>query len=141
MKMKLPGKTLLYGFLVWLVPFVVGFSIYKPLHEAERNVFEKIMAIALVLTTVVFSNLHFRKLDSRFVREGMLAGVVWMAISLGLDLPMFLWGPMARPLGDYLTDIGMAYLIIPVITIGCGLLLDRHPREPNLSKDATARAG
>lgn len=128
--MRSPGKTFLYGFLVWLVPFAVAFSIYKPLHETQRDVFENAMAIALAFTTMLFSNLHFRKLHSSFAREGILAGLVWMAISLGLDLLMFSWGPMARPLGDYLKDIGMAYLVIPVITIGCGFLLDRQPPQP-----------
>lgn len=117
------ARRLLYGFLIWLVPFAVGFSIYMPLHATQRDVFENTMGVVLVFSTVFFSNLHFRKLTSGFVGEGILAGVVWMAISLGLDLPMFSWGPMARPIGDYLKDIGMAYLMIPTITMGCGFLL------------------
>jgi len=121
--MKPIPRTLLYGFLVWLVPFAVGFSIYKPLHESERDIFENAMALVLVLTTVVCSNRYFRKVESGFVKHGLLAGIVWMAVSLALDLPMFSAGPLKRPVGDYMKDIGMAYLVIPILTTGAGCLL------------------
>ena len=58
--------------------------------------------------------------------EGVRLGAVWLAISLFIDLLHFMEGPMKMPLADYLKDIGLAYLIIPIITIGFGYLLERY---------------
>ena len=46
--------------------------------------------------------------------------------SLGLDLLMFMWGPMKMSLADYMMDIGLVYLTTPTITIGLGYLLQKH---------------
>jgi hypothetical protein len=47
-------------------------------------------------------------------------GLVWLAINLLLDLPLFSYGPMRMSLGDYLADVGLTYLILPAVTVGAG---------------------
>lgn len=116
------GKALLYGFLIWLIPFAVSILIY-PLRTSSRALFESIMPVVVTLCVVFFSVLYFRKLSHRFVREGIVVGVIWFAISLVLDLLMFMWGPMKMPLADYVMDVGIVYLIMPMITIGFGYLI------------------
>ena len=49
-------------------------------------------------------------------------GLVWMALSLLIDAPlMLLGGPMKMSIGDYIADIGLTYLIMPIVTMGLGL--------------------
>jgi len=51
-----------------------------------------------------------------------LLGVVWLIISIVIDLTMFMQGPMKMGFADYLMDIGLTYFIIPTITIGFGYI-------------------
>ena len=44
-----------------------------------------------------------------------------MAICIGLDLLMFMWGPMKMSFIDYMKDIGLTYLMLPIIAAGVGL--------------------
>jgi len=119
-------KALFYGFLVWLIPFIVAVSIY-PIHESNRPLFESVMPVVVTVCVVVFSILYFRKLETEFLKEGILLGALWFAISLLIDLMMFLPdSPMQMDLIPYMMDIGLTYLIIPAITIGFGYLTGKR---------------
>ena len=52
------------------------------------------------------------------MRQGLLLGLLWLAICLAIDALMLLGGPMQMTVPEYLADIGVTYLMIPVITIG-----------------------
>ena len=123
--MKSWKKALLYGFLIWLLPFVVSIIIF-PLRESARPLFESIMPVVVALCAVVLSILYFKNLDRDFLKEGILLGVIWLVISLVIDLVMFSSGPMKMSFTDYMMDIGLTYLIIPTVTIGFGYLMMRR---------------
>lgn len=113
-------RALVFGFLVWVIPFVVAFAIF-PLRESARPLFESIMPVALGATVAILGVRYFRDVPSGFVGEGIRLGVLWLAMSLGIDAPlMLLGGPMLMTPGQYLADIGLTYLLIPVITVGIG---------------------
>jgi hypothetical protein len=130
MKLTLPGKAILYGFLIWLVPFVVSVIIF-PLHESNRPLFESIMPVVGGGSAVVLLTLYTRKLAGDYRREGVALGLLWFAISLGVDLLLFMWGPMKMSLADYMADIGIVYLLLPIITVGAGVMLDRAAARPS----------
>ena len=120
-------KALLFGFLIWLFAFAVSFIIW-PLHENNRAFFESIMPVAVVLATVFFAILYFKKVDAVYVSEGIAIGLIWLCLNLIIDLLMFSWGPMKMPLSEYMMDIGFTYLMIPVITYGFGRLLEARAK-------------
>jgi len=108
------------GVLIWLIPFVVSFIIY-PLRDDYRPLFESIMPVAIAIIVVIFSIIYFKKIDANFVKEGALIGLIWFVISIIIDLIMFLpESSMQMTFDNYMMDIGVTYLIIPVITIGLG---------------------
>jgi len=115
-------KVVLYGFLVWLLPFVVSLFIY-PLKVAGSPLFESIMPLVISLTVVVLAFFYLKNLDGDYVKEGVIIGVFWFTISIIIDLLLFL-SPSALQMSftDYLMDIGITYLLIPFITIGMGLV-------------------
>jgi hypothetical protein len=125
--MKSFRKALLYGLLVWVIPFVVAIFIF-PLRNNERPLFESIMPVVLTLATVLFSVLYFKKVDKNFVKEGLLLGILFFAVSLAIDLLMFMQGPMKMAFVDYMKDIGITYLLIPIITVGFGYLLEKRKK-------------
>lgn len=67
-----------------------------------------------------------KSIQSNFLREGALLGVIWFLISILIDAPMMLFGgPMLMTFGEYMSDIGITYLIIPVVTMGIGMAQSR----------------
>lgn len=123
--MKSIKKAILYGFLIWLIPFVVAFIIF-PLHDSNRPLFESIMPVAIALSVVIFGKMYFKHVETDYKKEGLLLGLIWIIISLVIDLILFMpESPMHLSFLDYLMDIGITYLMIPVITIGFGCLLDK----------------
>lgn len=121
-------KILAYGFLVWLIPFVAAILIF-PIHESNRPLFESIMPVVGGVSALSFSVYIFQKAQSDFVKLGVKVGLIWLGISLVLDLLMFGWGPMKMSLAEYVSDIGITYLMIPAITFGFGWLLEKRGRE------------
>jgi hypothetical protein len=126
--MKLTKLVFLYGFFVWLIPFIVAFLIF-PIRETDRPLFESIMPVIVTLSVVVFSILYFRKVDTAFFKEGALLGIVWFLISVMIDLLMFSAGPMKMGIVDYFKDIGLTYLIIPFVTVGSGFIIQTKAKS------------
>lgn len=118
--------ALLYGFLIWLIPFIVAFLIF-PIKTSNRALFESIMPVVVTISVVLFSVLYFGKSKTSFFKEGILLGVIWFAISLAIDLIMFMpESSIKMSLADYMMDIGLTYLIIPTICVGFGYLLEKQ---------------
>lgn len=117
--------VLALGFLLWLVPFIVSLAI-SPIHTSDRVLFETVMPVVITLAVVALSYLYFRGVKGEYLKEGVITGIIWLAISLIFDMLMFSWGPMAMSFTDYMKDIGLTYLIYPIVTIGIGYLLEKR---------------
>lgn len=122
--LKAPGMAILYGFLTWLALFIVGIVIY-PIHDSNRPLFESIMPVAGIIFTMLFLILYLKKAKDFSVKDGVVLGILWFLINIILDLLMFMWGPMKMTFVDYLADIGIIYLTIPVITIAIGYIKNK----------------
>jgi hypothetical protein len=122
--MKAFYKALLYGAGVWAAAFITAMLIF-PIHETERPLFESIMPVVLTASTVFFTAVYFSKLEINFLKEGIYLGIIWLIINIGIDMLMFSWGPMKMSFIDYIKDIGLTYILIPVITIGMGFSEER----------------
>ena len=112
-------KAILLGVLVWLIPFVVAVIAF-PLKSSWRSLFESIMPLTLAVVVVSCAGLYFRSSLVCHRREGLLLGLIWLATSVAIDLPLMLSPPMNYALAEYAADIGLTYLMIPVITAGIG---------------------
>ncbi|MFC1482092.1 hypothetical protein ACFL6E_07615 [Candidatus Neomarinimicrobiota bacterium] len=114
-------KALLFGFLVWLVPFITGFLAW-PVHG--QPAFETILALALTGSGLVFATLYYRSIERITRCEGVRLGALWFAISLVIDLLMFMPASsrMHMSFSAYMFDIGLTYLIYPMITIAVTFL-------------------
>lgn len=120
-------KMGLFGFLIWLIPFVVSVLIF-PLRAMQRPLFESIMPVVIAIWTVFFAVIYLSGLKSDFQKEGIALGVAWLLISIILDQLIFIVGPLKMSLWDYATDIGVTYFMIPTITFGFGYLMEHHSR-------------
>jgi len=121
--MKSWKRALGLGFLAWLIPFVVAMFAF-PIRESARPLFESIMAVAVTATAVALGLAYLRRVDHGFVREGLQLGLIWFAMCVLIDAPLMLFGgPMKMSFGAYMADIGLTYVVIPVVT--CGLAAAR----------------
>ncbi len=126
--MKSWGRAIGLGVMVWLVPFAVAFLVF-PLHESSRPLFESIMAVAVTGTAVAFGLLYLMQVEAGGVGEAIRLGVLWFLIAMTIDAPlMLLGGPMKMSFGQYMADIGVTYLCIPLVTLCIGIARSR-PRQ------------
>lgn len=115
-----------FGFLIWLIPFLVSFVIF-PLRETNRPLFESVMPVILTIVVLIFSILYFIKLDKDFIGKSVVLGIIWLVISIIIDLVMFLpESDWHMSFSDYMMDIGLTYLIILLIPIGFGYILEKR---------------
>jgi hypothetical protein len=122
-------KSILFGFLVWLLPFIVAFLIF-PIHESNRPLFESIMPLVIAISVVVFTCWYFKSVDKNIKAEGAKLGIIFLLISLVIDLILFMPdSPMHMSFINYIADIGLTYLMIPVITVGMAYVVDREKNK------------
>jgi hypothetical protein len=108
-------RAILLGFLSWIIPFVAGFALF-PLKKSNAPLFSTLMYLVVLVTAGALLIWYFRK-RTVLVREAALVGVLWLAINLVCDYPMFGYGPMKMsPLGYY-SEIGLVYVTYPVFAI------------------------
>jgi hypothetical protein len=122
--MKSLPKALGLGFLVWLLPFVVAFLVF-PFRESRRALFESVMAVMVSIVTVWLGLVYLRKLSSVTIKDGLLVGLLWWVICVAIDLPLMLSRLINMTFGEYMADIGLTYVMIPVITTGLAIAAGR----------------
>ncbi len=123
------GKAIGFGVLVWLIPFIVAFIIF-PIHESARPLFESIMAVSVSTTAVVFGIIYLKNVKQNIIKAGIQIGILWFIIPVLIDAPlMLLGGPMKMSIAEYLADIGVTYLCIPVITWGLSVAYSRSTND------------
>jgi hypothetical protein len=114
--MKKNLQIVTYGIGVWALPFAVGMLLFS-LQENFHELFDAAMAFTLVLATILFSTMYLSKRGTSSINQMILIGIVWMAICLLIDVPLFLialgWTAKA-----YAIDVGVGYLMIPLVTAG-----------------------
>lgn len=116
--------ALLYGFVIWLVPFAVAIPFYSRDGELMVDIllFKTVMLLAGSLTGAVCLVRYFKLVNANLLREGVVIGLVWFTISLVLDLIILVpLNDMA--LGTYFVEIGLRYLTIPIFAIAFGVVL------------------
>jgi hypothetical protein len=108
------------GVLAWLVPFLLSFAL-APLRQTNAAMFTTVMFLVLVITSGALLVYFFRRRPVR-LRVAVLVGAFWMVISLALDYPIFSRGPMRMSTLGYFSEIGLAYLVFPVLAVVAALL-------------------
>ena len=123
--MKSIKQTLLFGFLVWLIPFIIAITFYSRDGQPLIDIFllKSIMIVAGSITGAIFLILYFKKVTKNYLREGLIVGLIWLAINWILDFIVLV--PMAKmDIGTYFIQVGLRYLTIPIFSISIGFLLD-----------------
>jgi hypothetical protein len=118
-------KIALFGFLTWLIPFVVSFFFYSKEGQPLIDIFlfKSIMIVVGSLTGASLLVLYFRGLKKDYLKEGVIVGLAWFAINIIMDLAVLV--PMSgMSIGSYFAQIGLRYIIIPTMSTAMGYVAD-----------------
>jgi hypothetical protein len=121
--MKQLGRLLVLAAGTWFAALAVSMVAY-PLKQRDSPLFETLMALVVALLAVVATGLWLRGRTDGLARTGVVLGLTLFAVNVLLDLPLFLYGPMARPFDRYMAEIGFDYLVYPIVAIGTALFLE-----------------
>lgn len=126
--------TTFLGFASWLVPFIVSFLFVDRAGQflIPRELFKSLMV-------VLFGGLGTALLVAAFqrirlsIRSGAVLGSYWLAINLAMDILILV--PLLKiPVSTYFFDIGLRYLLIPIIAIALGFVADAVRAKPGLTR-------
>lgn len=112
------------GFLSWAIPFIISFFFYTKdgVLTIDIFLFKSLMIVIGSFSASVLLILFFKKVSENFVKESIKVGLAWFLINLVLDGIVLL--PMSKmSIADYLSQIGLRYLVIPIFTITIGMVV------------------
>lgn len=121
-------KALLLGFLLWFLPFFTSFLFFS-LSESQPLFYKSFVSVLFGLLLVLFAFIYFAQINKNHLFSGLILSLIWLAICLFFDLVIFGSGLIKMKLGDYLTQIGLIYLLIPALCISWGLLLQKQNKS------------
>jgi hypothetical protein len=122
---KIHFKAVLFGILAWLIPFLLSFFFYSRDGGLLIDIFffKTIMIVVGSIVAAFLLVLYFKKIEKNYFKEGVYVGIVWFFLNVVLDLIILI--PMSGMFLDaYFTQIGLRYLVMPVMTIMIGAVLD-----------------
>jgi hypothetical protein len=117
---------LLFGFLSWLIPFLASIPFYSSQGVLLVDVFlfKSIMIVVGSLVGTVLMVWLFLRIREGYLREGILIGFTWLIINWVMDWLVLL--PMSgMDVSTYFSQIGIRYLVIPIIAVSMGFVLER----------------
>jgi len=118
---------ILFGLVTWLVPFIVSFLFFDVETQTFRIgeiFFKSIMIVLSGIVGVILLVYYFKGIDKGYLREGIAIGLIWFGINCVLDLVLLL--PMSgMAIGPWFAEIGMRYLMAPIMSIGFGYALEK----------------
>jgi hypothetical protein len=108
------------GILSWLIPFAAAFAFFGPGGKlmVPQPLFKSAMVVIGSTAGVYLLVRAFRRVQPGF-SNGLMLGLYWLAINLVLDFLVLLPISKMKPI-DYLMDIGVRYLALPIIAAGMG---------------------
>lgn len=120
-------KMALFGIIAWLVPFVSSIGFYKRDGTLGVDIFlfKTIMILIGTATAAILLIRYFKGMKENQLREGIVLGISWFAISIVLDFLILLPLSSLDPI-SYMYQIGLRYLAMPMMTITVGYLLEKN---------------
>ncbi len=119
-------RVLIFGVLSWALPFVMSFFFFTPQGEllVAQPLFKSLMVVLGGGVGVFLLMLTFKRIQPSVV-TGVSIGVLWLLINWFLDALILL--PMSgMSMGEYMYDIGLRYLLIPIISTAMGVVAEQQ---------------
>ena len=119
------SRRLIGALLTWLVPFLASIPFYGKNGTLliDSTVFKSTMIVVATITAAILMVWFFREVRNSYTRESVITGLVWLVVNWVLDA-LVLVGLLGMAPPDYITQIGLRYLMIPAMVIAAGIIAD-----------------
>ncbi len=119
-------RILLLGLACWALPFLASFAFYDRTGNLQVDIFlfKSIMIVFGGLVGAWLLLAAFRRIEPGF-SSGLILGLTWFALNCVLDLAVLV-AAMGVGAGEWLTGIGLRYLMIPIMAAAMGSLAARQ---------------
>lgn len=120
--MNLYLKMVLYGVLLWVVPYALSMGLYPSgIMTTDYNFFKTIMTLSATAVATIAS-IYFARSESKrknFTIVAWTTVLVWMIVNWLLDFAFLLPYMPTTTLAVYFSDIGLSYLAAagPILAI------------------------
>ena len=119
-------RSWLLGLATWAIPFASSFAFVDRSGQLQipQPLFKSLMVVigggvGAVLLVQAFKSIR------PSAATGLALGALWLAINLALDLAVLV--PMSgMTVAGYLQDIGLRYLLLPIVAVAMGSVADRR---------------
>ncbi len=121
-------KIWLYGVLSWFIPYLAAFAFFDPSGGLmiAQPLFKSIMIVVGGASGCLLLVLAFRLISPTWL-AGLALGLLWLVLNWLLDTVLLL--PLSgQSLPDYAADIGLRYLILPMIATAMGAVATSKSR-------------
>jgi hypothetical protein len=125
--MQLIKRALIYGFLLWILPFLASVLIF-PLKKTDPAFFQSSLGVISITLAVILTVHYFRKTQGS-LKEGIFLGLIFAVISWFFDFFFFIWGPIKMTPAAYIKEIGIGYLLYIIIATAFGYMLRRNKNK------------
>lgn len=117
----------LFGFLVWLIPFIAAFPFVSPegTYNIDETFFRTIMIIVSGIVGVYFMTQYFKNIEIFYWRGAFALSIIWLVINWGLDILMVYFGVFDMDILVYFQNIGLRYVSIPIYAFGIAYILSK----------------
>ncbi|MCI0688592.1 MAG: hypothetical protein L0Y54_15340 [Sporichthyaceae bacterium] len=112
--MQSPKRVIRYGLGVWLGLVAISL-ILLPAEGKNEALYESIKLSVLVAVTLGFAIRYLGQHPDSGLREGVLVGFTWAAVSIALDLALFVAGAFNIGLAEYFSDVASSYAVMPIV--------------------------
>jgi hypothetical protein len=114
------------GLLSWAVPFALSFLFFDQAGQltVARPLFKSLMVVAGGGVGAALLALSFRYVEPT-PSSAAVVGVYWLILNWALDLAVLV--PMSgMQITEYFFDIGLRYLLLPIIAVAMGIAAKRN---------------
>ena len=116
-------KKIGYALILWAIPYVTAIPL-MPLMKTDLILFKTIMIVEASILAAILAVIYFDGVKTDYLKEGIILGVVWVAVNWLLDFVALL--PFSKmPLDRYFLEIGLRYLMGLSLTIAIGYALSK----------------
>ncbi|MFZ0802029.1 MAG: hypothetical protein WCB11_18495 [Terriglobales bacterium] len=122
-------KVAAYGLLSWLVPFIASFLFFGKSGQPMLSI-GLIKSAMILIGASLGGFLLFRlfKESPPSFGSGIAIGSLWFLMNILLDLSILV--PMTKMnLGEYFSEIGLRYLLIPIMAGAMGAVGSQQRQE------------
>lgn len=122
-------KVAAYGLLSWLVPFIASFLFFGKSGQPMLSI-GLIKSAMILIGASLGGCLLFRlfKESPPSFGSGIAIGSLWFLMNILLDLSILV--PMTKMnLGEYFSEIGLRYLLIPIMAGAMGAVGSQQRQE------------